>query len=389
MLLMTDRELTSIFATLTAEGVEQHGPFRWQIRLLRRMLNDDLPRFVDIPTGLGKTSVMALWLIALAQGVKLPRRLVYVVDRRAVVDQATRFAERLRSNMPQAMTDNLRLGDGSGRLPISTLRGRFTDNREWLEDPSKPAIVVGTIDMVGSRLLFEGYGSSSGMRPYYAGFLGVDTLFLLDEAHLCPPFEALLRQVMEHRDGQFGPAGGFDSVTPPLRWMSLSATGRGRTDFEPGAVFGLTTEDHEELVVRQRLTAGKLLKTIEFRSPNKLPECLADHAIELGVGDSPARVLVYCHSRQDAIKVKALIDKRCKRKLKSESRTTDHESELLVGGRRVYERAALDLWLDEHGFRGAASRHPNVPTFLVATSAGEVGVDLNAQHMVCDLVVLG
>ena len=46
---------------------------------------------------------MALWLIALGEGARLPRRLVYVVDRRAVVDQATRFAERLRSNVSGEM----------------------------------------------------------------------------------------------------------------------------------------------------------------------------------------------------------------------------------------------------------------------------------------------
>ena len=197
------------------------------MRLLRRLLDADLPRVVDIPTGLGKTSVMALWLIALAAGARLPRRLVYVVDRRAVVDQATRFAERLRLNMQDGLAERLGL-DAGERLPISTLRGGFADNRDWLEDPSKPAIVVGTIDMVGSRLLFEGYGVSRGMRPYHAGLLGVDALVLLDEAHLCPPFEALLRQVESRRDGKLGPGGYSDSITPPFRLMSPFGHGQGR-----------------------------------------------------------------------------------------------------------------------------------------------------------------
>ena len=181
-----------------------------------RLLDSDLPQAIDIPTGLGKTSVMALWLIALARGASLPRRLIYVVDRRAVVDQATRFAERLRAKMPDTLAGALGIGRGSERLPISTLRGGFADNRDWLKDPSKPAIVVGTIDMVGSRLLFEGYGVSRRMRPYHAGLLGVDVLVLLDEAHLCPPFEALLRQVAKHRDGKLGPAPGADLRTPPF-----------------------------------------------------------------------------------------------------------------------------------------------------------------------------
>jgi len=208
------------FSELTSEGDERHPPFRWQMRLLRRMLDGNAPRFVDIPTGLGKTSVMALWLIALAEGARLPRRLVYVVDRRVVVDQATRFAERLRANMLRELAEKLGL-EADAELPISTLRGGFADNRDWLEDPSKPAIVVGTIDMIGSRLLFEGYGVSRGMRPYHAGLLGVDALVLLDEAHLCPPFEALLRQVESRCDGKLGPTDGADFSTPPFRLISL------------------------------------------------------------------------------------------------------------------------------------------------------------------------
>lgn len=70
-----------------------HRPMRWQDRLFRQPTNGKFPGALDLPTGLGKTSVMAIWLIALAEqagagAVRLPRRLVYVVDRRTVVDQA-------------------------------------------------------------------------------------------------------------------------------------------------------------------------------------------------------------------------------------------------------------------------------------------------------------
>ena len=371
------------FMALTAEGHERHPPFHWQTRLFRRFVSADLPEAVDVPTGLGKTSVMALWLIARAYGAKLARRLVYVVDRRAVVDQATRFAERLRLNIPADLADRLELKDGN--LPISTLRGGFADNRDWLEDPSKPAIVVGTIDMIGSRLLFEGYGVSRGMRPYHAGFLGVDTLVLLDEAHLCPPFEALLRQIAFHRDGKLGPRPGAEPITPPFRLMSLSATGRELAGMPSGSVFRLEEQDAREPVVHQRLTARKRLKITELEDGRQLTECIARRAIELCDGDTPSRVLVYCHRRTDAVVVKESIDKECKKRKRAGELADGHVSELLVGERRVYERTGLEAWLDRNGFLGGSKAPPGAPAFLIATSAGEVGVDLDADHMVCDL----
>ena len=380
-----EMRIAEVFASLTVEEGNRYRPFCWQVRLLQRFLSADLPKAVDVPTGLGKTSVMALWLIALAEGAGLPRRLVYVVDRRAVVDQATRFAERLRKNMPSDLATKLRLDEGVGGLPISTLRGGFADNRDWLEDPSKPAIIVGTIDMVGSRLLFEGYGVSRRMRPYHAGLLGVDSLVVLDEAHLCPPFESLLRQIAEQRDGKFGPRGPSREVTPPFHLMSLSATGRYVADRPSESIFRLEDEDRSEPVVHQRLTARKKLKVTELSDPKLLAERIAMRAVELGKGDVPSRVLVYCHSRRDSVDVKSQIDKEFKQP-RSSNGSLVHASELLVGERRVYERMELEAWLEDHGFLGGAKTPPPVPTFLVATSAGEVGVDLDADHMVCDLV---
>ena len=376
----------ALFADLTADKGERHLPFRWQKRLLRRLLDADLPQAVDVPTGLGKTSAMALWLIALAEGAALPRRLVYVVDRRAVVDQATRFAEQLRRNMPDALPGGLGLPDGTRGLPISTLRGGFAGNRDWLEDPSVPAIIVGTIDMIGSRLLFEGYGVSRRMRAYHAGLLAVDALVLLDEAHLCPPFEALLRRIAAQRDGTLGAAAGAGSITPPFHLMSLSATGGEVAELPPEKVFRLNREEREEPEANKRLTARKRLQVTTLAASEDLTECMARRAIELGGSEPPSRVLVYCDSRKHAIAVKEYIDKECKRRHRAGELAAAHTSELLVGERRVHERQDLEAWLADRGFLGGVADRPDAPTFLVATSAGEVGVDLNADHMVCDLV---
>ena len=404
---MDEARLDAVFECLTAEeGQPGHEPFRWQKRLLRHFIDADLPAAVDVPTGLGKTSVMALWLIALGEGAGLPRRLVYVVDRRAVVDQATRFAERLRTNLPADLADRLGLDEREGkpRLPISTLRGGFVDNRDWLDDPSRPALMVGTVDMIGSRLLFEGYGVSKrrGMRPFQAGLLGVDTLVLLDEAHLCAPFERLLRQIEDRQNSTFGPA----DFAPPFRVMSLSATGRTEAEAHTTFVFRLEEEDEREPEVRRRLFARKRLQVVELDDPKDLPARLAEHAVELARqrrstadeqrdslplvdstgSNDPSRVLVYCHSRADAIKVKALIDKASGPTGRAGTKADGKgASELLVGERRVYERRALEQWLERHGFLGADTV-PLAPTFLVATSAGEVGIDLDADHMICDLV---
>ena len=374
------------FAELTVQNGKGFAPFNWQMRLLHRFMDGDLPSAVDVPTGLGKTAVMALWLVARAADADVPRKLVYVVDRRAVVDQASRFAALLRENMPSELAECLHLKDA---LPISTLRGGFADNRKWLEDPSKPAIIVGTIDMVGSRLLFEGYGVSRRMRPYHAGLLGVDTLFVLDEAHLCPPFEALLRQIEECRDSKFGPSDTEAQqahFVPRFQLMSLSATGRDVASaghYTDHGVFRLEDEDQAEPIVRQRLKASKRMALIEHSADGNLPEELATRALHLGYRGAPQRVLVYCDKRKDAVAVKIKIDKEIKARKKESG--AFGESELLVGERRICEREALEGWLDKQGFFGS-STPPDAPTFLIATSAGEVGVDLDADHMVCDLV---
>jgi CRISPR-associated endonuclease/helicase Cas3 len=59
--------------------------------------------------------------------------------------------------------------------------------------------------------------------------------------------------------------------------------------------------------------------------------------------------------------------------------------QLLVGGRRVREREQLAEKLADLGFIGGTAPATK-PTFLVATAAGEAGVDIDADHMVCDLV---
>ena len=103
-------------------------------------------------------------------------------------------------------------------LAVSTLRGQFADNGEWRSDPARPAVVVGTVDMVGSRLLFSGYGCGFKSKPLHAGFTGQDALLVHDEAHLEPAFQQLIEAVAKEQERC--------ADVRPLRVISLTATSR-------------------------------------------------------------------------------------------------------------------------------------------------------------------
>lgn len=397
-----------IFQALTG-----HAPFPWQARLYERFAAGDMPDACDIPTGLGKTAVMAIWLAALdlrdtaPAATRLPRRLIYVVDRRAVVDQATEAAEKLREALEgrgehlERMDDVPRapalqalvcvkevLGLGNRPLPVSTLRGQLADNRAWLEDPSLPAIAVATVDMIGSRLLFCGYNVSRGMRPVHAALLGTDALIVLDEAHLVPPFQALVEQVRREAEADLQ-----RSALParPMHLLTLSATGRSRD----ANAFGLGEPEAEGESVRQRLDAPKWLKIEPEVAAGKLPETLAERAWErAGDGETPAHIIVFCNSNAVARDVAALLMKKLADRFEALADKTSRPAdfvELIVGARRVREREEV---AKSETFRRFAHKltedeteaPPVMPAFIVATSAGEVGVDLDADHMVSDLV---
>jgi len=361
------------------------SPFPWQEEMLLRLSNcDDSNLSLDVPTGLGKTSVIAAWLVAKANGANLPRRLVYVVDRRAVVDQATEEALRLRKWLDGQLDTKKKLGlEEKQHLPISTLRGQFADNREWLSDPTLPTVVVGTVDMVGSRLLFEGYGVSRKMRPYLAGFLGADTFFVLDEAHLVPPFEALLRTVVETSPALHGEQCS-SQVVPRSMLLSLSATGRS----SPNAL-QIDERDLKHEVASKRLNA---VKRLTFHEPTDdeaegIADRLAAEAWKLsGEGTLATRIIIFCNSRDCAIKAERAVASRAKADKKADIPKREIATQLFVGARRVRERQEVADWLTKFGFLAGAKAKPEVPSFVFATSAGEVGVDLDADHMVSDLV---
>lgn len=212
-------------------------PFPWQLELARQVHTDRRwPDLVDLPTGSGKTSLLdtAVFLLALdAQAPAarrwMPRRVVLVVDRRVVVDQADERGAHLVARLASsgegivgAVADRLRSLSGGGPPLVRTvLRGGIVRDETWAQRPDVPAVMSSTVDQVGSRLLFRGYGLSAGMRPIHAGLLGNDALFLLDEVHLARPFAETLQAVRGYRGWRSD-----DGHVVPDRWhvVQLTAT---------------------------------------------------------------------------------------------------------------------------------------------------------------------
>jgi CRISPR-associated endonuclease/helicase Cas3 len=340
----------------TFRSLTGYAPFPWQEHMYRRFLVVEPPGSCEIPTGLGKTSVMAVWLIALANKPALvPRRLVYVVNRRTVVDQSTEEARRLRDNLEKM--DELKGKLGGAELAISTLRGQFADNREWSADPSQPAVIVGTVDMIGSRLLFSGYGIGFKSKPLHAGFLGQDALLVHDEAHLEPAFQRLLTSIKKEQKKC--------KDFRPFHVMELTATPRG------DGAFGLSDEDRARPEVRRRIEARKNIVLHPNDDEKKLPERLAELALRHK--DSNRAVLVFARGVEAVEKVAEALRKEKQKHV-----------ETLTGTMRGKERDAL---VETEVFqRFVTGAEPGVETvYLVCTSAGEVGVNISADHLICDL----
>ena len=362
-------ELPSIphFHAVTGED-----PYPWQRRLYRRLLNGDVPEALDIPTGLGKTTSVLIALLARLVNRELPRRVVYIVDRRALVDQAAEavrgWIERI-GRVPELACAFERLAAFPGPRPVGlgVLRGGLADGGEWRVDPARPAVIVGTVDMVGSRLLFRGYGSGRSRRAMDAGLLGHDTLVLLDEAHLAPAVVELLRALARLHAG------------PGFRVMTLSAVHGGGSATAPasGRMLTLEDEDLEDEAVRRRLEA---CKTAYFRKVVR-PKDRIGAMCEAASAHPTGSIAVFVERVADARTIGARLARA-------------HGAErvaVLTGTLRGDERARLTtgaVWRRFSPERNPALTRELPSVYLVMTSAGEVGVDLDADHAVMDLVTL-
>ncbi len=355
---------------------EGKDPFPWQSALARRVCEEGCwPECLDLPTGSGKTAVLEVAIFHLAMEAqrgaarRAPLRIAFVVDRRLIVDQTEVRARAIQAKL-QANDDTVAAQIGERLRALSSapnkrvalfvekLRGGIPQSSDWARTPAQPTILLSTVDQVGSRLLFRGYGVSDSMKPVHAGLLGSDCLIFLDEAHLSEPFRQTLASIARYRRHPWA-----EHAPGPWQAVTLSAT-PGDSATEP---FRLAVEDREHPILRARLAAAKPAELLEVTGP----AAFADKARKLCAAGAQ-RLLIVVNRIDLARSVFRELG--------------DCEKVLLIGRSRDLDRTAL---MSEYGpvlVSGATPRE--APLYVVSTQCIEAGADFDFDALVTQIAPL-
>lgn len=360
--------------------VHGHPPFTWQRDLMHEVaVARRWPDTIDLPTGAGKTACIDIAVFALALDAGSserwsPRRIAMVVDRRVVVDQAARrgisIVRKLESASAGSAAARVRdrlasLTDESKPLRVAVMRGGMPRDDGWARTPDQPTILASTVDQIGSRLLFRGYGVKPGMWPLHAGLLGNDTLILLDEVHLSRPFQQTLDGIRRYRRA---------SETNRFHVVALSAT-PGVTAARP---WGLTDERRKDTLIRQRLGATKIASRVECDGRDELVDRVAQEARKMAIRHATVAVVVNRVDTAHAV-VRAL--------LAGANSPAEPRVELLTGRMRPLDRddrvasiEPLITAIDGRRKRAAATDG----LIVVATQCIEAGADFDFDALITE-----
>ena len=374
------------------QAVHGCSPFAWQQRLVDRLAeNDEWPDVLDLPTGTGKTAAMDAAVFHLALRSDAPGRaalrIAFVVDRRLVVDDAFERANKIADTLCLALRDDAKVDDavrevarrlrglaGDGAPPLVTrrLRGGAPLEHDWVRTPMQPTILCSTVDQVGSRLLFRGYGVSDRMKPVHAGLLGVDSLILLDEAHLSKPFRQTLGAVQR-----------IGKATVQMAILSATPGARAKRRLE------LSSADRSDPVLKERLKAQKrvILEKPLCGERAAISAAFAKAAHTMAgqlrseSGASPPAVGIVVNRVALARDIFNALKKRIEAERTSAGEEADETSVILmIGPSRDVGRDRIVKELAP--FRTGAERSQAKPLFIVATQCMEVGVDLDLDGLV-------
>lgn len=395
---ITRDEFGAFFAALNGG----HDPFSWQEEVLDHICEHGVwPERINAPTGSGKSSVVDIHLFANALAAvgaapRVPRRLCVTVGRRALVDsQADRAREKILDRMGKALanesdeSDILRRvaealqsfqtrNDEEGRAPfeVGHIRGELSNRNLPVTDISACAIIAATPDMYGSRALFRGYGSTKAARPRETALLTMDTVMVLDEAHMNRQLLHTTQRIAElqKREVNLG--------VPTLQVVETTATPS--TGDSESTTLGVDIEaldspndkelhrrvySHKELVLRPiDKWDGKPGNAATVKAAvDAIKDFLAHR--EVGKGSEVAHTVgcIVNHVRT-AISIKEELAKDL----------AEDEVQLLVGRMRPYDLKKLhpDLFTTE------GDKSVKV---VVATQTLEVGIDVDFADLVTEL----
>lgn len=393
------------------------SPFPWQTALARWIEEKGRwPETISVPTSAGKTTVIEIAIYALACGwTAAATRIFFVVDRRLVVDEARQRANEIRKAIETAtalepIRAALRNRCGSNQfLHVSTMRGGMPLETAWAKSPIQPTVCLTTVDQLGSRLLFRGYGVSPKMAPIHAGLAASDSLIILDEAHLSEPFRQTLTRLKSYRSEKWC----AEMVGKGLQVTSMSATlhsGRHSeaTHFEFRESYLPDESPSEEL--KRRLTASKLTTLITvgatsdslwkrpsqsnkselYRWRQQEPQRLA--ALESKCAELAREALTLANPP----KVIGVILNRVNsarsvfRQIRKWNADNGDAADiiLLTGRSRLIEREALVAKYWERIRAGRSRDAISRPVFVVATQCIEAGVNLDFDALITELASL-
>lgn len=365
------------------EAVHGCPPYPWQERLTAQVLTQGRwPDVIDLPTGTGKTAVLdtAVFTLAVRPDV-FPRRVVFVIDRRIVVDQVYKRAEMISNRISEASSGVLAqvasalndiCPDCDEPIGVSALRGGIPLDNDWAMRPDQPWVMVSTVDQFGSKLLFRGYGVSEGMRPIHAGLAGNDCLVILDEVHLSKPFADTLREVQDEPS-----ANSFDGSLLPRRGgiVEMSATpsivGGDRFALQPDRDLEGASETVASL--RRIAQAAKRAQLVEV-SGREAHSALPKEIVRIVQED------LCHHERSIGVIVNRVRTAREVQRSLSEAGVMAH---LLTGRMRPLDRQRrlreIEALVDPD------SRDPNAErSVVVATQAIEVGADFSFDALITE-----
>lgn len=334
------------FMLATGENV---APYPYQSRIAE---SPQWPVIARIPTGMGKTAATVLaWLwrrLELGEG---PRRLVYVLPQRALVEQTVNRIEQWCSNLRSA---------GHETPSVHKLLGGEVA-REWIGDAENPQILVGTQDLLLSRALNRGYAMPRRLWPMAAGLLNNDALWVIDEVQLHGIGAVTAAQLQGLRGGvgAYGStAAVFVSATIDPRWIDTADH-----PLQDKPVITLEQDDLALPSVSALLHARKKLSRLDCYEPDDIAEVIAAR-------HQPGTVtLVVLNRVSRAVNVYKSLKKR------SGARFV-----LLHSRFRDNDRRALQQRLD------GSQRDPGEEgTVVVATQVVEAGLDVSSRLLVTDL----